>query len=61
MAIIGAVVSVAIILMKIVPGVPGSFTRAEIVPVLTAEVDKNVRKAGQFKETLALALTYQLF
>jgi amino acid transporter len=29
MAIVGAVVSVAIILMKIVPGVPGSFTRAE--------------------------------
>jgi len=29
MAWLGAVVSVAIILMKIVPGVPGSFTRAE--------------------------------
>jgi len=29
MAGIGAVVSVAIILMKVVPGVPGSFTRAE--------------------------------
>ena len=29
MAWIGAAVSVAIVLMKIVPGVPGSFTRAE--------------------------------
>ena len=29
LAVTGAVVSVAIILMKIVPGVPGSFTRAE--------------------------------
>jgi len=29
MARLGAVVSAAIILMKIVPGVPGSFTRAE--------------------------------
>jgi len=29
MAVLGATVSVAIILMKIVPGVPGSFTRAE--------------------------------
>jgi len=29
MAWIGCAVSVAIILMKIVPGVPGSFTRAE--------------------------------
>jgi len=26
-----------------------------------AEVDRNVRKAGQFKETLALGLTYRLF
>lgn len=31
------------------------------LPVLVAEVDRNVRKAGQFKETLALTLTYQLF
>jgi basic amino acid/polyamine antiporter, APA family len=31
MAWIGAVVSIAIVLMKIVPGVPGSFTRAEWV------------------------------
>jgi hypothetical protein len=29
--------------------------------VLVAEVDRNVRKAGQFKETLALAFTYALF
>jgi basic amino acid/polyamine antiporter, APA family len=29
MAGIGAVVAVAIVLMKVVPGVPGSFTRAE--------------------------------
>ena len=29
MAWIGAVVSIAIVLMKIVPAVPGSFTRAE--------------------------------
>jgi hypothetical protein len=29
MAGAGAAVSVAIVLMKIVPGVPGSFTRAE--------------------------------
>jgi peptidoglycan biosynthesis protein MviN/MurJ (putative lipid II flippase) len=29
MARVGAVVSVAIILMKVVPSVPGSFTRAE--------------------------------
>jgi hypothetical protein len=29
--------------------------------VLTAEVDKNVRKAGQFKETLAIGLSYRLF
>lgn len=26
-----------------------------------AQIDKNVRKAGQFKEVLALALTYRLF
>jgi hypothetical protein len=26
-----------------------------------AEVDRNVRKAGQFKETLALGFTYRLF
>ncbi|MCC7101008.1 MAG: hypothetical protein IT500_15605, partial [Rubrivivax sp.] len=25
------------------------------------EVDRNVRKAGQFKETLSLGLTYRLF
>ena len=32
-------------------------------PLLTraAEIDRNVRKAGQFKEVLALALTYRLF
>ena len=30
MAWIGAVVSVAIVLMKIVPGVPGSFTRRRV-------------------------------
>lgn len=29
--------------------------------VRIAEIDRNVRKAGQFKETLALALTYRLF
>lgn len=29
--------------------------------VLVAEVDRNVRKAGQFKETLALGITYRLF
>ena len=29
MAWLGAAVSVAIVLMKVVPGVPGSFTRAE--------------------------------
>ena len=28
---------------------------------LATEVDKNVRKAGQFKQTLALGLTYTLF
>jgi len=26
-----------------------------------AQIDRNVRKAGQFKETLALALSYRLF
>jgi len=29
--------------------------------VLIPEIDKNIRKAGQFKETLAIGLTYQLF
>ena len=29
MAWIGVAVSIAIVLMKVVPGVPGSFTRAE--------------------------------
>jgi hypothetical protein len=29
--------------------------------VLVPEIDKNVRKAGQFKETLAIGLTVQLF
>jgi hypothetical protein len=31
------------------------------VDVLVAEVDRNTRKAGQFKETLALGITYQIF
>ena len=26
-----------------------------------AEIDRNVRKAGQFRETLALGLSYRLF
>ncbi|OLE81862.1 MAG: hypothetical protein AUF76_11865 [Acidobacteria bacterium 13_1_20CM_2_65_9] len=34
MAIVGCVVSAAIILMKIVPGVPGSFTRAEWIALV---------------------------
>ena len=29
--------------------------------VLTAELDRNIRKRGQFKETLAIGLTYRLF
>jgi Protein of unknown function (DUF3078) len=29
--------------------------------VLQAEIDKNVRKSGQFKETLGLGLSYRLF
>jgi hypothetical protein len=28
---------------------------------LATEIDKNIRKAGQFKQTLALGLTYSLF
>jgi hypothetical protein len=31
------------------------------LPVLISEVDRNVRKAGQFKETLAIGLTYKMF
>lgn len=41
-------------------------TAANVDPTMTlpdqiAEIGKNVRKAGQFKETLALALNYKLF
>lgn len=31
------------------------------LPALTAEIDRNVRKAGQYKQTLSLGLTYSLF
>ena len=34
---------------------------AQPIEVRIAEVNRNVRKAGQFKETLALGLTYTLF
>ena len=30
-------------------------------PVLAAEIERNIRKSGQFKETLALGLSYRLF
>ena len=29
--------------------------------VLSGEINRNIRKRGQFKETLAIALTYRLF
>lgn len=31
------------------------------LPARLAEIDRNIRKAGQFKEVLSLALTYRLF
>ncbi len=36
-------------------------TDPAVLASYAAQVDKNVRKAGQFKEVLALALTYRLF
>jgi len=34
---------------------------AQPFDVLSAELDRNIRKRGQFKETLAIGLTYRLF
>jgi hypothetical protein len=34
MAIVGAMMAIAIILMKVIPGVPGSFSRAEWISFL---------------------------